>query len=177
MRTASLSRLGALEGCKVLIPGIGTGLDIPDLPRGAQYIGVDLSAAMLARAQRRAQASGLNIELLQADVTDLPLPRLHFDYVLMHFILAVVPDPQAALHEAARVLRPGGRLVVLDKFLRDDERGSLKARLNPLFERVATRTDVVFEDLLARCAELRLRRDDAIAFGGWFRRIELIREL
>lgn len=176
MRRASLAQLEDLSGRDVLIPGIGTGLDIPGLPPGARYLGIELSQAMLQRARPRATASGIDIHLLQGDAMRLPLADASIDCVLMHFILAVVPEPARALAEASRVLRPGGRLVVVDKFLRPDERATLKRLLNPLLQRLATRTDVVFEALLAAHPELQLDHDQALAFGGWFRRLSLSKQ-
>jgi len=175
-RRASLAALGPLRGQRLLLPGIGTGLDIPQLPDQAECIGVDLAPAMLARARRRARECGRDIALIEGDAHRLPLADASIDCVLMHLILAVVPRPAAALAEASRVLRPGGRLVVLDKFLRDGGRRSLRRLISPLLARLATRTDVVFETLHAAHPELLLVEDRAAAAGGWFRRIELRRD-
>lgn len=176
LRRSSLAALGPLEGQRVLLPGIGTGLDIPHLPAGGDYLGVDLSPAMLRRAQRRALQSAQQIELIEGDAHQLPLDDESVDCVLMHLILAVVPQPERALAEASRVLRPGGRMIVLDKFLRGDQSASLRRRISPLLARVATRTDVVFETLHAAHPELRLIDDQPVAARGWFRRLELERQ-
>ncbi|MCP2821209.1 methyltransferase domain-containing protein, partial [Salmonella enterica subsp. enterica serovar Typhimurium] len=71
-----------------------------------------------------------------------------FDCVVLHLIVAVVPDGAACLREAARVLRPGGAALVLDKFLRRGHPAPLRRLLSPLAGRIATRLDVVLEDAL-----------------------------
>ena len=159
---------------EVLISGVGTGLDIPHLPPGPRYVGIDITPAMLARAEKRAQQRPeLDIELRLGDAMDLPFDDRSFDAVILHLILAVVPDSQRALAEAARVLKPGGRILIFDKFLRPGERAWLKRMLNPLLRHVATRTNVVFEELLEACDDLRCLRDEPALAGGWFRHIEL----
>jgi len=159
---------------QVLISGVGTGLDIPHLPPGPHYVGIDITPAMLARAEKRArQRPELDIELRLGDAMDLPFEDHSFDAVILHLILAVVPDSQRALAEAARVLSPGGRMLIFDKFLRPGERAWLKRMLNPLLRHVATRTDVVFEELLEACDDLQCLRDEPALAGGWFRHIEL----
>ncbi|MBI3606827.1 MAG: methyltransferase domain-containing protein [Nitrospirae bacterium] len=94
-----------------------------------------------------------------------------FDQVVMHLILAVVPDPRAALAEAARVVKPGGRLLIFDKFLRPGERALFRRLMSPIVGRLATRTNVVFEGVLASCPGLELVRDEPDLGRGWFRRI------
>jgi ubiquinone/menaquinone biosynthesis C-methylase UbiE len=103
----------------------------------------------------------------------LPYADATFDTVVMHLILAVVPHPMKALNEAVRVLRPGGRILILDKFLRPGQRAPLRRLLNPLVSRLATRLDVVFEDLLHEHQGIEVISDDPVMTGGWFRRIVL----
>ena len=175
-RRRSLERLALDPESRpdVLISGVGTGLDIPHLPPGPRYVGIDITPAMLARAEKRAQQRPeLDIELRLGDAMELPFEDRSFDAVILHLILAVVPDSQRALAEAARVLRPGGRILIFDKFLRPGERAWLKRMLNPLLRHVATRTNVVFEELLEACDDLRCLRDEPALAGGWFRHIEL----
>ncbi|MBD3669509.1 MAG: methyltransferase domain-containing protein [Gammaproteobacteria bacterium] len=172
LRRRSLQRLGTVEGQSILVTGIGTGLDIPYLPQGASYTGIDLTPAMLKRAQRLVGPEQ-DISLETGDAMQLPYEDEHFDAIVMHLILAVVPEPRRALSEAARVLKPGGRVLILDKFLRRGELALGRRLINPLISRLATRTDVVFEDVLKAAPGLRIRSDEAAAAGGWFRHIEL----
>lgn len=172
-RQRSLARLGEVAGQEILLPGIGTGLDLPYLPPGARYTGIDLTPAMLARARRLADRLGLEIQLEEGDAMALPYGDARFDAVVLHLILAVVPDPARAFAEAVRVLRPGGRLLILDKFLRPGQIAPLRRLINPVISRLATRTDVVFEALLAQHPNLRVTEDSPALAGGWFRHIVL----
>jgi phosphatidylethanolamine/phosphatidyl-N-methylethanolamine N-methyltransferase len=176
MRKRSLERLGNVLGQRILLAGVGTGLDIPHLPSGGKYTGLDVTPAMLRYAQRRIQHHQ-DIHLQQGDVTAMPFEDNQFDVVVMHLILAVVPDPALALRETARVLKPGGRVLILDKFLRPDQHAPLRRLLNLVLRHVATRTDVVFEHLLPSAPSLRVLQDDPAIPGGWFRHIELHKHL
>jgi len=172
MRKHSLQRLGDVSQQKILLAGVGTGLDLPLLPDGASYTGLDITPAMLRYAQKR-KPSSLDVQLQLGDVMAMPFADNSFDVVLMHLILAVVPEPQRALQEAARVVRPAGRILILDKFLRPGEFAPLRRLLNLFLRHIATRTDVVFEPLLNHCPTLQLRNDERALAGGWFRYIEL----
>lgn len=172
-RQHSLGRLNANTEKKVLINGIGSGLDIPHLPIGIDYVGTDITPAMLKRAQHRADQHNANINLQIADSHALPFEDDSFDVVVMHLILAVVPDPQQALIEAARVLKPGGRIQIFDKFIRPGQLALVRRFINIFIRHIATRTDVMFEPLLANTPQLNLISDDNALAGGWFRFIIL----
>jgi phosphatidylethanolamine/phosphatidyl-N-methylethanolamine N-methyltransferase len=172
-RRRSIARLGDVSGQEILLPGVGSGLDLPHLSPGARYHGLDLTPAMLARARRLAGSLDLDIRLHEGDAMDLPFDSERFDAVVLHLILAVVPDPSRALTEAVRVARPGAKLLILDKFLRPGQRAPLRRMINPVISRLATRTDVVFEDLLAQHRNLRVIEDTPALAGGWFRHIVL----
>lgn len=169
-RQRSLAALAAEPPRDVLLMGVGTGLDLPHLAAQHRYVGLDLTAAMLARAGPR--ATGLQFAPLRGDVQRLPFQDASFDVAVLHLILAVVPAPTLCLAEAARVLKPGGQLLVFDKFLRRGETG-WKRVLNPLTRHVATRLDVVFEDVLEAVGGLDLKSDEAALAAGWFRLIRL----
>ena len=169
-RQRSLSALPAAPGC-VLLAGVGTGLDLPYLPPQHQYVGLDLNPAMLRRALPR--VGPVDFLPLQGDAQRLPFADASFDSVVLHLILAVVPEPAHCLAEAARVLKPGGRLLVFDKFLRRGQPALLRRLANPLLRRIATRLDVVFEDLLPAAPGLALEDDRPALAGGWFRLIRL----
>lgn len=172
-RRASLAGLPREGGALVLVNGAGSGLDLPWLPLGHRYVGLDLTGAMLARARRR--AADIIFTPVQGDSLALPFRDACFDHAVLHLILAVVPDAARALAETARVVRPGGAILVLDKFLQRKKAAPLRRALNPIAARLVTRLDVVFEDVLQRVPGLRLVSDDAAAVGGWFRRIRLER--
>ena len=176
-RARSLSSLGSGDSHRILIDGVGTGLDLPLLPRDAVYVGIDLTPAMLRRARTRARRIGLPVAFAYGNAMALPFRDAVFSHVVMHLILAVVPTPSAALNEAARVVKPGGLILIFDKFLRRDQRAPLRRRLSPFIGRIATHTDVVFEDVFAACPILEIVSDESDAAHGWFRRIVLRRTL
>lgn len=176
-RRNSLALLDEWLDKNVLIAGIGTGLDIPMLPREARYTGIDITPAMLDRARRCALQSDMRIELLTGNAMQLDFADETFDRVVLHLILAVVPDPLSALSEAARVLKPGGNILILDKFLRPGQKAPVRRALNILTRYLATRTDVVFEDILAPCEDLKVIHNQPALFRGWFRHIVLRKQL
>jgi ubiquinone/menaquinone biosynthesis C-methylase UbiE len=170
-RRESLAAIPSSGRLQILLSGAGTGLDLPYLPACHRYVATDLVDAMLRRARPRARR--LECTLVRADSTRLPFAAERFDMVILHLIVAIVNDPAAVLAEAARVVRGGGTLLVLDKFLARGHRAPLRRLLSPLAGRIATRTDVVFEDELARVPQLRVVADRPALAGGWFRRIVL----
>ncbi|WP_353570016.1 class I SAM-dependent methyltransferase [Candidatus Albibeggiatoa sp. nov. BB20] len=153
----------------VLLCGIGSGLDIPYLIDDANYIGIDLTAAMLHRAQKRIQQHPVTLH--QGDVMQLPYQDNSFDFVVMHLILAVVPESQKALDEAKRILKPNGQLIIFDKFLRPHQFAPFRRLLSPIMGKIATRTNVEFESL--DITGLTLQCDQAALLNGWFRHIVL----
>ncbi|HLO63819.1 MAG TPA: methyltransferase domain-containing protein [Azonexus sp.] len=171
-RQRSLAALPAEPG-RVLLAGVGTGLDLPLLPERHHYVGLDLTHAMLRRALPR--VGTVDFAPVQGDAQCLPFAPGRFDSAVLHLILAVVPEPARCLGEIARVVKPGGSVLVFDKFLRRGQPALLRRLVNPLVRRIATRLDVVFEDLLHDVPELALEYDQPALAGGWFRSIRLRR--
>jgi ubiquinone/menaquinone biosynthesis C-methylase UbiE len=171
-RRRSLARIEDFNDRDILINGIGTGLDLDHLPHGARYTGTDITPLMLRRAEKRARKTGIDIKLECADSLNLPFRNESFDIIIMHLILAVVPEPERALLEADRVLRKNGRIFILDKFLKPGQLAPVRRSMNAILRHVATRTDVVFEDVLSH-SRLHLVSDQPALAGGWFRLIEL----
>lgn len=171
-RRESLAQLPSAPST-VLLAGVGTGLDLPWLPPGHHYVGLDLTRAMLVRALPR--AATVDFAPVQGDALRLPFAEAAFDAAVLHLILAVVPEPAACLREIARVVRPGGRVLVFDKFLRPGQRAPLRRLANPLVRRLATRLDVVFEEVIAHTPALTVEHDRPALAGGWFRHLRLSR--
>ncbi|HEX4768277.1 MAG TPA: metalloregulator ArsR/SmtB family transcription factor [Lichenihabitans sp.] len=103
--------------------GTGTGRMLELLaPRSDRAVGIDGSHAMLNVARTSLERLGLrNVQLRQGDLYALPVERDGYDLVVIHQVLHYLEDPARALREAARVLRPGGRLVVVDFAPHGDE--------------------------------------------------------
>ncbi len=98
----------------VLEIAVGTGRNLSFYPDGVRLTGVDWSPAMLGIARERAAALGRDADLRQGDAQALDFPDESFDTVLCAFGLCAIPDDRQAVTEMARVLRPGGRLLLVD---------------------------------------------------------------
>lgn len=174
MREARRQSLRTLptECCShVLVSGVGTGLDLPLLPTPHRYTALDFNPAMLARARPRGEM--LDVDFVLGDSMALPFADAQFDHVVLHLIVAVVPEPQRCLSEAARVLKPGGTIILFDKFLQPQQRAPLRRLFNVITRRLATRMDVVFEEVLRAAPELEVVSDVPMLANGWFRGIVL----
>jgi phosphatidylethanolamine/phosphatidyl-N-methylethanolamine N-methyltransferase len=168
-RKRSLAVLNLRGGERVLIPGVGTGVDLPLLPEGVRVLGIDLSAGMLAQARRKLPLAGREIELREGDVQMWMAEPGSFDAAVLHLILSVAPDGAACFRETMRALRPGGRAVIFDKF--QPEAGTLGTgrRLFNLF------TMLIGTDITRRLGDLtagtgaRIVSDEPSLLGGAYR--------
>jgi phosphatidylethanolamine/phosphatidyl-N-methylethanolamine N-methyltransferase len=172
-RRRAIGHLALADGDRLLIVGAGTGLDLDYLPSGLNITAIDVTPAMLNRLRRRAERLGLTLQIQTADARRLPFAAESFDAVLLHLVVAVMPQPDQGLREVERVLRPGGRVSVFDKFLRDDQRPSMLRRLlNPIMRLLFTDMNRRLGPLLRSTAFV-VEHDEAAAFGGLFRIIVL----
>jgi phosphatidylethanolamine/phosphatidyl-N-methylethanolamine N-methyltransferase len=174
-RRLSIDRLRLTSGDRVLIVGAGTGLDLGLLPPNVDVTAIDVTPAMLRHLERRAAGTGRSVATRIMDARRLAFPDSSFDAVVMHLILAVMPQPERGLREAVRVLKPGGRIAVFDKFLRDDERPSLQRRLlnavaKPLFSDLNRRLGPLISG-----TRLVIEQDEPVAFGGTYRVVTLMK--
>lgn len=171
----SINRLRLASGDHVLIVGAGTGLDLDFLPLNVHVTAIDVTPAMLKHLERRAADTGRSVTARIMDARELAFPDSSFDAVVMHLILAVMPEPERGLREAVRVLRPGGRIAVFDKFLRDEERPSVKRRLlnaiaKPLFSDLNRRLGPLITG-----TPLVIEHDEPVAFGATYRVVSLMK--
>ncbi|MEV8311752.1 class I SAM-dependent methyltransferase [Streptomyces flavidovirens] len=106
----------------VLEVAIGTGLNLPLYPLGVRLTGIEWSPKMLAIARRRADDLVRTADLRQGDAQALPFPDASFDTVVCTLSLCAMPDDQRAIAKVSRVLKPGGRLLLLET----EQRGRFK---------------------------------------------------
>jgi len=104
-------------GGRILEVGVGTGISLPDYKRTSQLCGVDISEPMLRKAQERVTELGLtNVEgLWVMDAEKLSFPDASFDVVVAQYVVTTVPNPEATLDEFARVLKPGGEIILCSR--------------------------------------------------------------
>lgn len=123
-RRAAVRHINTLAG-RVLEVGVGTGLALDLYARHLHVTGIDYSEAMLRRARDKVKRRRLNHveDLRQMDARALDFPDQSFDVVAAMHVLSVVPEPTVVMREIARVLRPGGQLVITNHF--KHERGLL----------------------------------------------------
>ena len=102
----------------VLEVGVGTGLSLRHYKSHLKITGIDVSTHMLAKARRKVTKLGLqNIDgILEMDATDMDFPDNHFDTVVAMFLVSVVPEPEKAIAEMARVCKPGGQVLIMNHF-------------------------------------------------------------
>jgi ubiquinone/menaquinone biosynthesis C-methylase UbiE len=136
-RKRSIQLLELKAGERVLLVGAGTGEDIQYIPEGVEIAAVDITPAMVEHIRRKAVTLKRPVQAATMDGQALELASESFDAVVLHLILAVIPDPIACIRESARVLKPGGRAVVFDKFLPEKEQPSLLRRLANLLANFA----------------------------------------
>lgn len=101
---------------RLLDAGVGTGRNFPFYPHGSDVVGIDLSPAMLARAERRRGTAAASVQLQQMDVTRLTFPNGSFDGAVATFLFCALPDnlQVPALKELGRVVKPSGSIRLLE---------------------------------------------------------------
>lgn len=172
-RKRSLQLLELKAGEAVLLIGAGTGEDIQFIPEEVEITAVDITPAMVEHIRRKARALKRPVQAAVMDGQALELPSESFDAVVLHLILAVIPDPIACIREAARVLKPDGRVVIFDKFLPENEQPSLQRYLANLIANFA------FSDInrklepIAAAAPLNLRHEEPAVYGRFGYKIAL----
>ena len=99
---------------RTLEVAVGTGLNFPHYPPRIELVGLDLSPEMLAIADARAKSLGTKVDFKEGDAQELPFSDAEFDSVICTYSLCNVPDVERTVAEMKRVLRPGGRLILVD---------------------------------------------------------------
>lgn len=175
-RRRALSLLNLQPGENVLIVGVGTGADFPFLPAGVFATGIDLSPDMLAKARLKLPNCRASVKLIQGDAQALLVDENSYDAAILNLILSVVPDSRACLQSALRAIKPGGRLVIFDKFQPDNEKVTPGRRFMNFFStRLGTDITRRFGDMLDGC-NCKILRDEPSLMGGIYRVILLQKE-
>jgi len=164
-RKLSIEGLNLRPTDKILIVGAGTGLDLNYLDQQKNITAIDLTSSMVADLMGKAEELHLPVEALVMDGQELEFSDSTFDVVILHLIVAVIPDPDRCLTEVRRVLKPKGRFTIMDKFIPPDgEVSFLRRLLNPF-------TNFFFSDItrdantLLKEAGLAITQDDVYKLG------------
>lgn len=133
-RKRAVSVLNSLGG-RVLEVGVGTGLALQHYRPEVAVTGIDASAEMLEKAREKVAELGLHHvrDLREMDARALDFPDGSFDHVAAMHIMSVVPEPEKVMAEMARVLRPGGTVLIVNHFASDPTDKSILARLERWF--------------------------------------------
>ena len=170
-RRQAMQQLNPKPGERILLMGCGTGLDLDHFPEGVDLVAIDITPAMVEKTRQRGKALGMSLDTRVMNAEQLDLGAEQFDAVVLHLILAVIPDPVSCIKEAARVLKPGGRVSVMDKFVAKGQRPSFVRKLMNLA------TNFVFSYItrslepLVEAAGLRIKEDLPAMLRGMFRTV------
>jgi phosphatidylethanolamine/phosphatidyl-N-methylethanolamine N-methyltransferase len=176
-RKRSIELLQAKPDDAILILGAGTGLDLPYLQGYTNLTAIDITPGMISKLKKRTDKLGIPVDAYVMDGQQLNFADNSFDAVILHLIIAVIPDPIACIREVERVLKPGGTVMVFDKFLPDGQKPSLLRRLfNPI-------ASTLFSDInrsigsIASHTSLQVNLNEPAAFRGTFRIVRLRKPL
>jgi phosphatidylethanolamine/phosphatidyl-N-methylethanolamine N-methyltransferase len=131
-------------GGRILEVGVGTGISLPGYARTNRVVGIDISEPMLAKARERVSELGLdNVEHIGVmDAESLDFPDDSFDVVVAQYVVTAVPNPERALTEFLRVLKPGGEIVITTRVGAEHGfRAAVEKFLMPLTSRLGFRTE------------------------------------
>jgi len=131
-------------GGRILEVGVGTGLSLVDYGKGTRVVGIDISEPMLDKARKRVETQRMgHVEALEVmDAEHLTVPDASFDVVVAQYVVTAIPNPEKALDEFVRVVRPGGEIILTTRIGAETGlRGTLEKWLMPLTTRLGFRTE------------------------------------
>ncbi|HEY0269475.1 MAG TPA: methyltransferase domain-containing protein [Sphingomonas sp.] len=159
-RSAAIEAAERIGG-RVLEVGVGTGISLPDYARTCRITGVDISEPMLAKARERVERFALrNVDQIAVgDAEALAFEDDSFDTVVAQYVVTAVPNPERALDEFARVVRPGGEIIITTRVgAEKGMRGAIEKALMPVTSRLGFRTEFAF----SRYTDWAAQRDDIV---------------
>ena len=151
-RLEAIQKMRIRPGDSVLEVGVGTGINLALYPRTCTITGIDLSAKMLEKAQKRIDRKGLrNCRVMEMDAEQMTLPDEAFDIVYAPYVISVVPDPVQVAREMCRVCRPGGRIVILNHFKSTNPVLSrIETAISPMTVHIGFKSDLDLAGFLAQ---------------------------
>lgn len=167
-RRQSIEQLEMKKDSTVLLVGAGTGLDLEVMPRDRdlQIVATDITPAMVEKIKTRAQDLKIPVDAKVMDGQQLLFEDNQFDHVILHLIIAVLPDPVKCIKEVERVIKPGGTITVLDKFLHESEQASIFRRgLNLITNSLFSDINRKYSDII-QTTNLEIKRVTDVGFGG-----------
>jgi phosphatidylethanolamine/phosphatidyl-N-methylethanolamine N-methyltransferase len=166
-------------GGRILEVGVGTGLSLPSYARSSRIVGIDISEPMLEKARARARQLS-NVEaILVGDAEKLDFETESFDVVVAQYVVTAIPNPERALNEFIRVVRPGGEIILTTRIGAERGlRGAIEGLLMPITSRLGWRTEFSwerYEKWLAASPSVALREKRALPPLGHFYLVRIAR--
>ncbi|MBV9782238.1 MAG: class I SAM-dependent methyltransferase [Acidisphaera sp.] len=168
-------------GGRILEVGVGTGLSLTEYSRSNRIVGIDISEPMLEKARERVARERLgHVESIAVmDAEHLMFPEASFDVVVAQYVVTAIPDPERALDEFARVVRPGGEIILTSRIgAGKGLRGQVERLLMPITSRLGWRTEFPwarYQRWIERSGAVRLVEKRALPPLGHFSLIRLAR--
>ena len=162
---------------RVLEVGVGTGLSLPGYARHLEIVGIDLAPEMLEKARERVATGNLDhvTGLYEMDAETLSFPDASFDTVVAMYVMTVVPNPEKVMRELARVVKPGGQVLLVNHFSREDGvRGFIERRMAPFGNRLGWHPIFDVSRVMV-CDELTLTKTQSMRPLGIFTMLRLER--
>ena len=160
-RRAAIAAADSIGG-RILELGVGTGISLPLYSARSRIVGIDISPEMLRQARRRVTELGLsNVDRLEVmDAERLRFADASFDVVVASHVISTVPRPLTALDECARILKPGGELILINRVgAESGPRRTVERWLQPIARRLGWRTEFPWDHFARwteRCPDIRL---------------------